>query len=56
MVKPNRRRPGLKVTMGGRGLVNHAGARLLADLADGVGLSGALSAAMAPTKQTPPRS
>ena len=33
------------------GVVNHAGARLLADLADAVGLTAALSAAMAPTKQ-----
>jgi hypothetical protein len=51
MVKRNRRRPGLKVTGGGTGIVNHAGARLLADLADRVGLTTALSAAMAPTKQ-----
>src|SRR5215213_7707959 len=51
MVKRNRRRPRLKVTGGGRGLVNHAGARLLADLADGLGLTDALSIAMAPTKQ-----
>jgi hypothetical protein len=39
------------VTTGGRGVVNHAGARLLADLADALGLSEALSVAMAPTKQ-----
>ena len=51
MVKRNRRRPGIKVTGGGTGIVNHAGARLLADLADEVGLTSALSAAMAPTKQ-----
>ena len=51
MVKGNRRRPRLKITGGGRGLVNHAGARLLADLADAVGLTGELSAAMAATKQ-----
>ncbi len=51
MVKRNRRRPGLKVTGGGTGIVNHADARLLADLADRVGLTTALSAAMAPTKQ-----
>jgi hypothetical protein len=50
-VKRNKRRPRLKVTTGGRGVVNHAGARLLADLADATGLTGALSAAMAPTKQ-----
>src|SRR5215207_10279851 len=51
MVKRNRRRPRLKITAGGRGLVNHAGARLLADLADAVGLTDGLSAAMAATKQ-----
>ena len=51
MVKRNRRRPRIKITGGGTGIVNHAGARLLADLADQVGLTSALSAAMAPTKQ-----
>jgi hypothetical protein len=39
------------VTTGGQGVVAHAGARLLCDLADELGLVGALSAAMAPTKQ-----
>ena len=51
MVKRRRRRPALTITGDGAGVANHAGARLLADLADAVGLSGALSAAMAPTKQ-----
>jgi hypothetical protein len=51
MVKRNRRRPGVKICGGGTGIVNHAGARLLADLADTVGLTAALSTAMAPTKQ-----
>lgn len=51
MVNRRRRRPGLRVTGGGTGVANHAGTRLLADLADAVGLSGALSVAMAPTKQ-----
>ncbi len=51
MVKRRPRRPALKVTGDGNGVANHAGARLLADLADAVGLTGALSAAMAPTKQ-----
>jgi hypothetical protein len=51
MVKRNRRRPRVKVTGGGCGVVNHAGARLLADLAEQVGLTSALSTAMAPTKQ-----
>jgi hypothetical protein len=39
------------VTTGGQGVVAHAGARLLCELADELGLSGALSEAMAPTKQ-----
>ena len=51
MVKRRRRRPALKITGDGAGVANHAGTRLLADLADAVGLTGALSAAMAPTKQ-----
>ncbi len=51
MVNRNRRRPRLKVTGDGTGIVNHVGARLVADLADQVGLTSALSAAMAPTKQ-----
>jgi hypothetical protein len=51
MVKRNRRRPRVKVTGGGSGIVNHAGALLLAELADQVGLTAALSTAMAPTKQ-----
>jgi hypothetical protein len=38
------------VTTGGRGVVGHAGARLLADLADTLGLGEALSVAMAPTR------
>jgi hypothetical protein len=45
------RRPRLRVTTGARGLVNHAGARLLCDLADRTRLGEGLSAAMAPTKQ-----
>jgi len=47
----NSRRPALRVTTGGKGVVAHAGARLLCDLAEGVGLTAGLSAAMAPTKQ-----
>jgi Transposase DDE domain group 1 len=50
-VKGNRVRPRLKVSGGGRRLVNHAGTRLLADLADVTGLTAALSTAMAPTKK-----
>lgn len=51
MVNRSRRRPRLKITGGGTGIVNHAGARLLAEMADRVGLSAGLSAAMAPTKR-----
>lgn len=51
MVKCNRRRPRLKVSADGKGVVGHAGARLLSDLADAVGLTASLSSAMAPTKQ-----
>jgi hypothetical protein len=51
MVKRNRRRPRIKFSGDGTGIVNHAGARVLADLADEVGLTAALSTAMAPTKQ-----
>ena len=50
-MKRTHRRPGLVVTSGGRGVVAHAGARLLCDLAERLGLSDGLSAAMAPTKQ-----
>ena len=50
-MKRNRTRRRLKVTADGRGVVAHAGARLLSDLADGVGLTAGLSAAMAPTKK-----
>ena len=50
-VKGNRVRPRLKVTGGGKRLVNHAGTRLLADLAEVTGLTVALSVAMAPTKR-----
>ncbi len=51
MVKRNRRRPRLRVTGDGTGIVNHVGARLIADLAGQVGLTSALSMAMAPNKQ-----
>ena len=49
MVK--RRRPAVKITGGGTGVVNHAGTRLLADLVDRLGLTTVMSSAMAPTKQ-----
>jgi hypothetical protein len=50
-VKRNPTRPRLKVTADGRGVVAHAGARVLSDLADELGLTGGLSDAMAPTKR-----
>jgi len=50
-MKRNRHRPALCVTTGGRGVVAHAGARLLCELADELGLTDGLSAAMAPTKK-----
>ena len=49
-MKGNRTRPRLGVTTGAQGVVAHAGARLRVDLADALGLSEALSEAMAPTK------
>jgi hypothetical protein len=51
MVKRRQRRRALRVTGDGVGVANHVGTRLLVDLADAVGLTGSLSAAMAPTKQ-----
>ncbi len=50
MVKHTGTRPRLRFTGGGRGLAVHAGARLLADLADVTGLTAALSVAMDGTK------
>ncbi len=44
-------RPSVVVTGGGRGVVTHIGARLLSELADRLGLSDGLSAAMAATKR-----
>ena len=51
MVKRISTRPRLGFVGGGRGLASHVGARLLADLADNVGLTAALSVAMAGSKQ-----
>ena len=48
-MKRNRSRPGLKVTGGGASAVNHAGTRLLCDVAEAVGLIERLSDAMAAT-------
>ena len=50
-MKRTRCRPSIAVTTGAKGVVAHAGARLLCDLADDVGLTDELSAAMAPTKK-----
>jgi hypothetical protein len=50
-VKRTRRRPSIAVTTGAKGVVAHAGARLLCDLADDVGLTEVLSDAMAATKK-----
>jgi hypothetical protein len=50
VVKRNRGRGRLRVTGDGKNVVSHVGARLVADLADAVGLTAGLSAAMAPTK------
>ncbi len=50
-MKRTSRRPAIAVTTGAKGVVAHAGARLLCDLADDVGLTEELSAAMAPTKK-----
>lgn len=51
MVKRNTRRPRLVVTADGTGVAAHAGSRLLADMADALGLTSGLSAAMAPSRQ-----
>jgi DDE family transposase len=50
-VKRSASKPRLSVTTGGKGVVAHAGARLLCDLADELGLTEGLSEAMAPTKK-----
>jgi hypothetical protein len=50
LVKRNRHRPPIQVIADGRDIVSHAGARLLGDLSDRLGLTDGLSEAMAPTK------
>jgi Transposase DDE domain group 1 len=50
-VKPTRRLETVDVTADGEGLVSHAGVALLAELADRSGLTGALSRALAPTRE-----
>jgi hypothetical protein len=44
-------RPRLRVSADGRGVVGHAGARLLADLAEVMGLESAFVDALAPTRR-----
>jgi Transposase DDE domain group 1 len=51
LVKPSARCGTVEVTPDGEGLVSHAGAALVVELADRVGLTGALSAAMASTRE-----
>lgn len=43
-------RPKIVAAADGRGVVGHAGARLLADVADATGLTGGLSDALAPLR------
>ncbi|MFI5960155.1 IS1380 family transposase [Cryptosporangium sp. NPDC051539] len=50
-VEATRTRPRVVVTGGGRGVVSHAGTRLLADLADATGLTGQFSQALAGLRQ-----
>lgn len=50
-MKRNAGRPNILVTTGGKGVAAHAGARLLCELADELGLRTGLSEAMAPTKK-----
>ena len=50
-MKRNAIRPRLLASGDGKNVVAHAGSRLLCDLADVLGLTGGLSAAMSPTKQ-----
>ena len=50
-VKPTPRLETVEVTADGEGLVSHSGLALLAELADRSGLTGALSEALAPTRE-----
>jgi hypothetical protein len=50
-VKPKTTGQTVEVKADGEGLVSHAGAYLLTELADRIGLTGALSAAMTPTRE-----
>ena len=53
LVKPAARFETVEVTADGEGLVSHAGVALLVELADRVGLTGALSEALAGTPGAP---
>ena len=48
-MKVSKRLPALRVTSDGKGVAAHAGSRLLAEVAEVTGLTGAMSRAMAPT-------
>ena len=48
-MKRTNARPPVSVTADGKGIASHAGTRLLAEMADFTGLTGALSEALAPT-------
>ena len=48
-MKRSNPRPSLSVTADGKGIAAHAGTRLLAEMADFVGMTSALSDALAPT-------
>ena len=50
-VKTTSTRPKIVVSADGRGVVGHAGTRLVADLADATGLSVAVSDALAPLRR-----
>ena len=50
-MKRSNPRPSLSVTADGKGVAAHAGTRLLAEMADFVGLTSGLSDALAPTVQ-----
>ncbi len=51
LVKPTTALGRVEVTADGEGLVSHAGVALLVELADRSGLTGALSQALAPTRE-----
>lgn len=54
-MQPSTGRPKITVTADGAGVASHAGSRLLADLADRTGLTGALGDALAGTGGAGPR-